>query len=128
MSAAESDDFVIQVWGHQPSTSALQAETPGRSLQTFGDSSYNGVRDAAQSFENAINETLTANGLKQGAFSPCVYHRKEHKVGVMHHGDDFVAVGPRRATPKVGEALSTVFMVKDRGVLGPRPGDLKQIR
>eukprot|EP00971_Amphidinium_carterae_P087808 1737388-Amphidinium_carterae.1 len=46
----------------------------------------------------------------------------------MHHGDDFVAVGPRRATPKVGKALSTVFIVKDRGVLGPRQGDLKQIR
>eukprot|EP00971_Amphidinium_carterae_P091857 1818286-Amphidinium_carterae.1 len=43
----------------------------------------------------------------------------------MHHGDDFVVVGPRRATPKVGEALSTV---KDRGVLGPQAGDLKQIR
>eukprot|EP00971_Amphidinium_carterae_P034140 671908-Amphidinium_carterae.1 len=46
----------------------------------------------------------------------------------MHHGDDFVAVGPRRTTPKVGDALSMVFIVKDRGVLGPRPGDLKQIR
>eukprot|EP00971_Amphidinium_carterae_P200564 3979934-Amphidinium_carterae.1 len=48
----------------------------------------------------------------------------------MHHGDDFVAVGPRRTTPKdlVGDALSTVFIVKDRGVLGPRQGDLKQIR
>eukprot|EP00971_Amphidinium_carterae_P350861 6491778-Amphidinium_carterae.2 len=88
----------------------------------------NGVRDAAQSFEHTIHETLTQNGLKQGAFSPCVYHSKEHRVGVMHHGDDFVAVGPRRATPKVGEALSTVFIVKDRGVLGPRAGDLKQIR
>eukprot|EP00971_Amphidinium_carterae_P066603 1318941-Amphidinium_carterae.1 len=41
----------------------------------------------------------------------------------MHHGDDFVAVGPRRATPKLGDALSTVFIVKGRGVLGPRPGD-----
>eukprot|EP00971_Amphidinium_carterae_P214933 4265165-Amphidinium_carterae.1 len=46
----------------------------------------------------------------------------------MHHGDDFVAVGPRRTTPRVGDALSTFFIVKDRGVLGPRPGDLKQIR
>eukprot|EP00971_Amphidinium_carterae_P271101 5379858-Amphidinium_carterae.1 len=52
----------------------------------------------------------------------------EHKIGVMHHGDDFVAVGPRRTTPKVGDALSTVFIVKDRGVLRPRSGDLKQIR
>eukprot|EP00971_Amphidinium_carterae_P143397 2841018-Amphidinium_carterae.1 len=72
----------------------------GRSLRTFGDSSYNGVRGAAQSFEHTINEMLTQNGLKQGACSPCVIHSKEHKVGVMHHGDDFVAVGPRRTTPK----------------------------
>eukprot|EP00971_Amphidinium_carterae_P306691 6094924-Amphidinium_carterae.1 len=34
----------------------------------------------------------------------------------MHHGDDFVAVGPRRATPKVGPRSA-----------GPRPGILKQI-
>eukprot|EP00971_Amphidinium_carterae_P051914 1022069-Amphidinium_carterae.3 len=139
MSAAESDDFVIQVWdrsrAHQHCKLKrkvfirLPEEDP-RSEEE-GDcgllvTALNGVRDAAQSFEHTIGETMTQTGFMQGAFSPC--HSREHKVGVMHHGDDFVAVGPRRATPKVGEALSTVFIVKDRGVLGPRPGDLKHIR
>eukprot|EP00971_Amphidinium_carterae_P047589 937327-Amphidinium_carterae.1 len=99
MSAPESDDFVIQVWdisrAHQHCK--LQRKVFIRLPE----------EDPRSGEEGVCGLLVTAlNGVR---------------VGVMHHGDDFVAVGPRRATPKVGEALS-------KPLLGPRAGDLKQIR
>eukprot|EP00971_Amphidinium_carterae_P252532 5013639-Amphidinium_carterae.1 len=81
MSAAESDDVVIQVWDTSRAHQHCQLKRKsGKEFADFLVTALNGVRDAAQSFEHTINETLTQNGFKQCAFSPCVYHSKEHKI------------------------------------------------
>ena len=86
-----------------------------------------GTRDAGQNFELTTTETLTTAGLQQGIFSPCIYKWPERKTCLFHHGDDFVIAGPRAGSDAVLEALRTKFIVKDRGTLGPGPGDMKEV-
>ena len=86
-----------------------------------------GTRDAGQNFELAVTETLTSAGLEQGIFSPCIYKWPEKRTCLFHHGDDFVIAAPRAGGDAVLEALRTKFIVKDRGTLGPGPGDLKEV-
>eukprot|EP00971_Amphidinium_carterae_P130125 2577826-Amphidinium_carterae.1 len=78
MSAAESDDVVIQVWdisrAHQHCQQKrkvfikLPEDDPNSEREGVCGllvTAPNSVRDAAQSFEHTINETLTQNGFKQ---------------------------------------------------------------
>ena len=43
------------------------------------------------------------------------------------HGDDFVGSGPRALLEAFFNALSKTFIVKLRGILGPRKTDLKRM-
>ena len=49
-----------------------------------------GTRDAGQNFELTTTEILQQGGCQQSAFSPCVYAHVEKRLGLFHHGDDFV--------------------------------------
>ena len=86
-----------------------------------------GTRDAGQNFELTTAQVLKQGGCEQSAFSPCVYNHEEKRLGLFHHGDDFVISGARDESAWVTDQLSTKFIVKDRGVLGPEPQDLKEI-
>eukprot|EP00971_Amphidinium_carterae_P005406 108142-Amphidinium_carterae.1 len=88
----------------------------------------NGVRDAAQAFERRVCELLGASGIQQGSYNPCTYSSSSLRLALLHHGDDFVIVGPRSNTDVAVDALKEGFLVKDRGMLGPRSTDLKNIQ
>ena len=86
-----------------------------------------GARDAGQNFELTTTEVLEEGGCEQSAFNPCIYNHEGKQVRFFHHGDDFVTDGPRGGSEWVAQQLGARFIVKDRGVLGPEPQDLKEV-
>ena len=49
-----------------------------------------GTKDAAQCFDVASENAMTAMGYDTGTFSPCLYHSSAVDMSVFRHGDDFV--------------------------------------
>jgi hypothetical protein len=82
-----------------------------------------GTRDAGQNFEFEVNEVVTAAGCLRGDSCPCVFRCEQHGIYFFHHGDDFVIGGRREGSLWLVRVLETKFIVKDRGVLGPRVDD-----
>lgn len=87
-----------------------------------------GLRDANQAFEFKVKETFEQLGFIQGRFSPCVYHHASRPVIFAVHGDDYVGVGPRVFLLQFETDLGKLLIVKNRGVMGPRPSDMKTIK
>jgi hypothetical protein len=86
-----------------------------------------GTRDAGQNFEMTVAETCEKAECDRGVFCVCVYSHRGRQLFFFHHGDDFVLGGPRESSEWMRQELSTVFIIKDRGVLGPEPGDKREI-
>ena len=87
-----------------------------------------GLRDAGQNFEFDVRDVCVNAGCKQGVFSPVCYSVVGRELAFFHHGDDFVALGPREQSAWLSDELGRVFIIKDRGVLGPGAQDLREIR
>lgn len=66
-------------------------------------------------------------GFVTGEASPCCFYRKRDDVGCVVHGDDFTFEGHPKALEGVAQALKDVWIVKTRALLGPDPGDDKEI-
>ena len=62
-----------------------------------------------------------------GVGSPCCFERKADGVACVVHGDDFTFEGPPEALKKVTEDLKKVWIMKVRAMLGPEPGDDKEV-
>ena len=86
-----------------------------------------GCRDAGQNFELFVYETVSDAGAIRGSTNPCVYCHRERRLSFFHHGDDFVIVGKRGQTQWLKRVIAVKLIVKDRGSLGPRATDLKEI-
>ena len=54
-----------------------------------------GIKDAAQCFDVASENAMTAMGYDMGKFSLCLYHSSAVDMSVFRHGDDFVVSGTR---------------------------------
>ena len=54
-----------------------------------------GTKDAAQCFDVASENAMTAMGYDMGKFSLCLYHSSAADMSLLGHGDDFVVSGTR---------------------------------
>ena len=63
------------------------------------------------------------------ASSVLVWWHPLKRLGIYTHGDDYVIAGGREASAWLRGHVEKTFIVKDRGVLGPRPdlGDVQEI-
>jgi hypothetical protein len=66
-------------------------------------------------------------GFTAGVGSPCCFERKSDGVSCVVHGDDFTFEGPPAALEKVADDLRKVWIIKVRAMLGPEPGDDKEV-
>ena len=87
-----------------------------------------GTRDAGAIWENCYATCLTGIGFTQGISSPCCFNHPEWNVSVVVHGDDFTAVGSPNALNKFEEGMQKSFECKQKGRLGLRPEDCKEMR
>ena len=97
-----------------------------------------GLRDTGASFDRKVTSTLGDSGFKEGSFSPCLAtnlrsladgQNDKGLVRVTRHGDDFAALGRRRANADFEVGLKKHLIVKNQGILGPRPelGDVQEL-
>ena len=88
-----------------------------------------GCRDASQGFEFFVCEILvTEGGFMVGRFYSCIYWHAERRIRVWVHGDDFIISATRANSLWVLQLLRRRLVVKDRGVFGTLPTDMKEIR
>ena len=94
------------------------------------DSAMYGAKDAAQRFDVACEDAMTAMGFLTGVLPPCLYHSTESGVSVFRHGDDFVVLGTRQQQKEFQEQRIKHFGVKRFASLGPcgALGDVKEVR
>ena len=86
-----------------------------------------GTRDAAQNWAEEYSATLLRAGYKRGIANPCLFYSAAEDCSVMVHGDDFVAVGNKKATGKLKQSLEEAYKVKCE-VLGDGADELQEIR
>ena len=89
-----------------------------------------GTKDAAQCFDVASENTMTAMKFTTGTFSPCLYHSSASDMSVSTHGDDFVGSGTRTQQKEFEEQVSKHLIVKHFAPLGPCTalGDVTEVR
>ena len=85
------------------------------------------MRPASHAWEAEYTRQLEALGFVAGAASPCCFYRASDDVACVVHGDDFTFEGEPSSPQEVAKALAKVWLVKVRGVLGPDPGNDKEI-
>ena len=77
------------------------------------------TKDAAQCFDVASENAMTAMENDTGKFSPCLYHSSSVDMSVFRHGDDFVVSGTRTQQKEFEEQLSKHLIVSHLATLGP---------
>ena len=103
---------------------------PGEFGQVCGRLNYSlyGTRDAANNWEECYSQALVSLGFKQGLASPCVFYHPARDISTVVHGDDFTSLATESELLWLRDSLAKLFLIKDRGILGPDPHDLKEIR
>ena len=86
-----------------------------------------GMRPASHGWQDEYTKQLEHIGFKTGVASPCCFYREQDDVSCVVHGDDFTFEGSPEALLGISEALKKVWLVKVRAMLGPEPGDDKEI-
>ena len=81
------------------------------------DEAMDGTKDAAQCFDVASQNAMTAMGYDTGQFFPCLYHSSAVDMSVFRHGDDFVVSGTRTPPKKIEEQMSKHLIVKHLATL-----------
>jgi hypothetical protein len=88
-----------------------------------------GTRDAAANFEATYTQVLTTDDVfRQGLASPSLFCSESLDMELLVHGDDFAAVGDDDAIEALVKMLRGVFELKVRAILGPEPGDDREVR
>ena len=82
------------------------------------DKAMYGTMDAAQCFDVASENAMTAMGYDTGKFSPCLSRSSAVDMSVFRHGDDFVVSGTRTQKKGFEEQLSKHLIVKHLATLG----------
>ena len=78
-----------------------------------------GTKDAAQCFDVASENAMTAMRYDTSKFSPCLHHSSAVAMSVFRHGDDFVVSDTRTQRKEFEKQLSNHLMVKHLATLGP---------
>ena len=86
-----------------------------------------GTRDAALNWALEYGDTLRAAGYIQGKANPCLFYKKEIRVSIMVHGDDFVAVGPDQHLAEARKTLEDKYKLKVEK-LGCGAGEVQELR
>ena len=87
-----------------------------------------GMRPAAQAWERAYTEKLTKEGFVRGEASSVVFANPETEVRCVVWGDDFTFLGREADLKHMEKKMSEWYEIKVRGIVGPDPNDLKEIR
>ena len=88
------------------------------------DKAMYGTKDAAQCFDVASENAMTAMGYDTGKVSPCMYHASAAAMSVFTHDEDLVVSCTRTLQKEFEEQLS-----KRLATLGPRTalGDVTEV-
>ena len=57
-----------------------------------------------------------------------MFYHPERDISTVVHGDDFTSLAVESELLWLRDSLTKLFLIKDRGILGPDPHDLKEIR
>jgi hypothetical protein len=88
-----------------------------------------GMRPAAKAWENDYSEKLMGEaGFLRGKGSPSVYFNPVSGVRLVVWGDDFSFLGREKDLLDILDKMRAWYLIKLRGIVGPDPGDLKEIR
>ena len=117
---------------HSPATRDVFVDLPPeRALAGFCArllKSMYGTRDAGANFQRFVIGVLETLDFIVGVFSPCSAHHKTRFIVLVYFGDDFVVLAEVENLLWFLEQLSRFLIVKNRGIMGPEPGDVKEIR
>ena len=80
-----------------------------------------GLRDAGQSFELLVRETMEALGFKTGLWCCVVFFHEQRRIQAYVYGDNLVARGSRSEVQWFHETLSVHMWAKVEGIIGPNP-------
>jgi hypothetical protein len=107
-----------------------EALEPGEEKTICGKLNYSlyGTRDAASNWEQTYTEFMIGIGFEQGKSSPCIFRNAKQDIVTVVHGDDFTSLAPEKSLRWLANEFKKKFEIKDRGILGPDPHDLKEIR
>ena len=86
-----------------------------------------GMRTAASNWEKEYSSTLEAVGFRPGRATVVAFYHPERDVRIIVHGDDFVVEGKQSDLEWVRDVLTSKYILKVRGILGPDSGDQKNI-
>eukprot|EP00973_Karenia_brevis_P081866 11349902-Karenia_brevis.AAC.1 len=86
-----------------------------------------GTRQAAQNWQNRVNEVLEKHGFSQAKSSPCVFHHVGRDILTMVHGDDFLSTATEANLRWLKGILDTTFEIKTK-IVGPEARDEKQLK
>lgn len=87
-----------------------------------------GMRPAAQAWERAYTGKLVEEGFVRGSASSVVFVNLETEVRCVVWGDDFTFLGRDGDLKHMEKVMSDWYEVKVRGIVGPDPRDMKEIR
>ena len=114
---------------HSPARRTIVTKVPKEDDAVLDNAMY-GTKDAAQCFDVASQNAVTAMGYDTGKFSPCLYHWSAVAMSVFRHGDGFVVSGTRTQRKEFEEQVSKHLIVKHLAILGPGTalGDVTEVR
>ena len=87
-----------------------------------------GMRPAAKAWEADYSQKLKEAGFLKGKGSPSVYFNPASGVRLVVWGDDFSFLGREKDLSDMLDKMRSWYSIKLRGIVGPDPGDLKEIR
>ena len=85
------------------------------------------MRPASHGWQDEYTKQLKLIGFLAGVAYPCCFYGERDNVSCVVHGDGFTFEGPPEALLEISAALRKVWYVKVRAMLGPEPGDDKEI-
>ena len=88
-----------------------------------------GMRPAAKAWEGDYSKKLVEEaGFLRGRGSPSMYFNPVSGVRLVVWGDEFTFLGREKDLMDMLEKMRSWYLIKLRGVVGPDPGDMKEIR
>ena len=101
---------------HSPARRTIVIKVPredddGTSVCAVLDKAMYGTKDAAQCFDVASENAMTALAHDAGKFSPCLYHSSAVAMSLFRHGDDFVDTRTQHLSHPTSRVSPCVFFV-----------------
>ena len=85
------------------------------------------MRGAASAWERLYCEKLEGVGFTRDVSCGVVFYHEERDISLAVHGDDFTFCGLEEDLIWITGLMESWFEIKVRGVLGPDPGDQKEV-